>query len=166
MGTRLLTEQLIRGQYPQLKYVRAHTTGRNAATLYAWNENLELSEAEAAELKKFAHNGLTSFICFRVKAYSQLREDRVPGEGRLPERIARAAVDPELGPDEVVAAMNATMVSGTVTYRRYDYCSGTLHFDVFADKAAAAEEKELARRYLSEMIPLGTRCELAYRLFG
>ncbi len=164
MGTRLLTEQWIKMQYPQLKYVRAHTTGRNAATLYAWNEDLELPEADAAELKRFASSGLTSFICFRVKAYSKLREDRVPGNDELPERIARAAVDRELNPDGVVAVMNGMMDSGTLAFRRYDYCTGTLHFEVHADKAVTAAEKELAHRYLSEMIPLGTFCELAYRL--
>jgi len=164
MGTRLLTEQWIRREYPQLKYVRAHTTGRNAATLYAWNENLELPATDAAELKKFAAGCLSSSICYRVKAYSMLQEDQVPKDYELPEPVAQAAIDRELEPGGVLAVMNGILEPGVVTFNRYDYISGTLHFQLFADPSVTDIEMELAQRYLSEMIPLGTRCELKYGL--
>jgi len=162
MGTRLLSEHLIKQYHPQLRYVRAHTTGKHAATIYAWNENLELTEKEADEVGRFADQYLAPYVCFRVKAYSQLQEDRVPALGELPERIVATALRRDLDQREVLSVLNEMIGGGRATFIRYDYHSGTLHFNVHTAKALTDIEKELILRYASEIVPLGSRCEIAY----
>ncbi|WP_372631380.1 hypothetical protein [Cohnella sp.] len=162
MGTRLLIEQLIKRHYPRLRYVRAHTTGRNTATLYAWNEDLELPAADAAELKRFAAGHLAPYVCYRVKAYSKLQEDLVPRERELPEPIMQAATNRILNPSGIAAVMNGLLEKQVLTFRKYDYCSNTIHFEVRTAKERSEIEEELVQRCLSELIPLGARCELVY----
>ena len=40
VGTRLLSEQLVKNRFPHLRYIRIHTTEKNKATIYAWTEDL------------------------------------------------------------------------------------------------------------------------------
>jgi len=162
MGTRLLSEHLIKTYHPQFRYVRAHTTGKNAATLYVWNENLELAEAEARSVERFADQYLAPYVCFRVKPYRMLQEDGVPGVGELPERIVQAAMKRDLDQYGVVSVIREMIGGGSASFHRYDMISGTLHFNVRTGKALTAIERELLHRYVSEIISLGTRCEIDF----
>ncbi|MFC5471041.1 hypothetical protein ACFPPD_20335 [Cohnella suwonensis] len=162
MGTRLLSEHMIKQLQPRLKYVRAYTTGKNKATLYAWDDDLGLSESDAGELQRFADSYLPPYVCYRVKAYSELQRDGVPPAGELPEWIVEAAMKRDLDQDGVIAVMNGMLGNGGIVFSRYDFNSGTLHFNIHTTTALTDIEKELLDRYLSEIIPLGTRCELAY----
>ncbi|MFC5403463.1 hypothetical protein [Cohnella soli] len=162
MGTRLLSEHLIKQYQPQLKYVRAYTTGKNKATLYAWDENLSLSESDARELQQFADSYLPPYVCYRVKAYSELQKDGVQPAGELPERIVETALKRDLDQDGVIAVMNGMLGNGGITFSRYDFNTGTLHFNVHTTTSLTNIEKELLNRYMAEVTPLGARCELSY----
>jgi hypothetical protein len=162
MGTRLLAEAKIKQYYPHLKYVRAHTCGRHRATLYAWDEELCLSEHDAAQLQKYAEGYLGAYICFRVKPYSKLREDRIARDFELPDRIVEAALQRDLDQSGILSVMNGMLAEGTMRFCRYDCSTGTLQFAVDTPTALTVIEQELVQRYLSELIPLGSRCELIY----
>ncbi|WP_027087048.1 hypothetical protein [Cohnella panacarvi] len=162
MGTRLLSEQLIRSRYPHFRYVRIHTHGRNAATIYAWNEDLRLTEPDKAELKRFASGYLTSYVCFQIKDYPSLKTDNVPEVFELPERILQAAMSRTLDINGIVNVINGLFLSGVLTYSRYDPIKGTIYFDVRTTCAVTEIEKQLIGRYLYEMVPLGANFEVTY----
>lgn len=162
VGTRLLSEQLIKSRYPHIRYVRIHTRGRNAATIYAWNEELQLTEEEKKELKQFAAGYLTSYVCFQVKDYPMLKEDNVPEVFELPEGILQAAMNRTLDIGGIVSVINGLFMSGVLTYSRYDPIKGTIYFDVRTTSTVTDIEKVLIGRYLYEMVPLGANFEVTY----
>ncbi|WP_239615684.1 hypothetical protein [Cohnella mopanensis] len=162
MGTRLLSEYLIKKHNPQLRYVRAYTSGKNMATLYAWNDDLKLSEQDSATLKRFASGYLPSYVCYQVKEYSKIQEDRVPQVYDLPESIVKTAMTRDLDQYGIVAIINTMLASGGMAFSRYDFNTGYLHFNVHTMTIVTEIEKEIIRRYVSEIIPLGYRCELNY----
>lgn len=162
MGTRLLSEYMIKQQHPHLRYVRAHTSGRNTATLYAWNDDLELPDKDASELRRFAAGYLPPYVCFQIKAYSKLREDGVPRLYELPDNVVRTALRRDLDRAGIEKTMNAMLSNGGIAFSRYDYNSGVLYFNVHTTGSLTPIEKDLIRKYLSEMIPLGSRCEVDY----
>lgn len=162
MGTRLLSEQLIKSRYPHIRYVRIHTRGRNAATIYAWNEDLQLTEQDKDELRRFASGYLTSCVCFQIKDYPSLRTDDVPEVFELPDRILQAATSRTLDINGIVNVINSLFLSGVLTYSRYDPIKGTIYFDVRTTCAVTDIEKVLIGRYLYEMVPLGANFEVTY----
>lgn len=162
MGTRLMSEYLIKKHNPQLRYVRAHTSGKNMATIYAWNDDLKLSEQESASLKSFASGYLPSYVCYQIKEYSKIQEDRVPQAYELPESIVQTAMTRELDQYGIVAIINTMLASGGMAFSRYDFNTGILHFNVHTRTVLTEIERELIRRYVSEIIPLGYRCEVGY----
>ncbi len=162
MGTRLLSEYLIKKYNPQLKYVRLHTSGKNKATLYAWNDDLQLPEKDVDALKRFVTGYLPSYVCFQIKAYSMIRTDRVPQVHELPDSIVQTAMLRDLDQYGIVAVINSMLACGGMTFSRYDMNTGTLHFNVRTTTVLTEIEKELIRRYLSEIIPLGSHCEVSY----
>ncbi|WP_256759291.1 hypothetical protein [Cohnella sp. WQ 127256] len=162
MGTRLLSEHLIKKYNPQLRYVRVHTSGKNRATLYAWNDNLELPDTEIDALKRFASGYLPPYVCYQIKAYSMIREDRIPQVHELPEAIVQTAMTRDLDQYGVVSVINTMLDSGGMAFSRYDFNTGTLYFNVHTTTILTEIEKELIRRYLSEIIPLGSQCEVNY----
>lgn len=162
VGTRLLSEQLIKSRYPHIRYVRIHTRGRNAATIYAWNEDLQLTDEEKSELKRFAAGYLTSYVCFQVKDYPSLKEDNVPEVFELPERIQQAALNRTLDINGIVSVINGLFVSGVLTYSRYDPVKGMIYFDVRTTCPVTDVEQELIDRYLYEMVPLGANFKVNY----
>lgn len=162
VGTRLLSEQLIKSRYPHIRYVRIHTRGRNAATIYAWNEELRLTDEEKTELKQFASGYLTSYVCFTVKEYPLLKDDNVPEVFELPDRIHQAAMNRTLDISGIVNVINGLFMSGVLTYSRYDPIKGTIYFDVRTTITVTDIEKALIGRYLYEMVPLGANFEVTY----
>lgn len=162
MGTRLMSEYLIKKYNPQLRYIRLHTSGKNKATVYAWNENLELPDKEVATLKRFASGYLPPYVCYQIKAYCHIQEDRVPEVYELPEAIVQTAMRKDLDQNGIVEVINTMLASGGMSFSRYDFNTGTLHFNVHTTTVLTDIEKELIRRYLSEIIPIGYRSEVTY----
>ncbi|BBI36341.1 hypothetical protein [Cohnella abietis] len=162
MGTRLLSEYLIKKYNPQLRYVRAHTNGKNKATLYVWNNDLQLPEQDVAALKQFVSGYLPSYVCFQIKAYSMIQADSVPQVYELPEKIVQTAMQRDLDQYGIVAVINTMLASGGMTFSRLDMNTGTLHFNVYTTTILTEIEKELINRYLSEIIPLGFSCKVSY----
>jgi hypothetical protein len=162
MGTRLLSEYLIKKHHPQLRYVRVHTSGKNQATLYAWNDDLQLPERDVDTLKRFVSGYLPPHVCFQIKAYSMVQADGVPKEYDLPESIVRTAMKRELDQYGIVASINTMLDSGGMAFSRYDFNSGTLYFNIHMTTVLMDIEKELIRMYLSEIIPLGSKCNVQF----
>lgn len=162
MGTRLLSESLIKSRYPHLRYVRIHTGGSHKATIYAWNEQLQLTEEEIYELKKFASDHLLPYVCFQVKAYPMIRQEQVPPVYELPEPITQAAMSRGLTLYGIVNIINDMFVNGEMTIHKYDSFRGVIHLKVQTATALTDIEKELIRQYLYEMVPLGSCFEVAY----
>ncbi|WP_205516225.1 hypothetical protein [Paenibacillus sp. SYP-B3998] len=162
MGTRLLSERLIKNHFPHLRYVRIHTQGRNEATIYAWNEDLQLPEKEIRDLRQFASDYLQPYICFKVKSYNSVQTDHIPHVHDLPESIIQTAMTRNLDQYGIVAAINRLFSGGHLRFDRYDSIRGTIHFEFQASKHLPSVDKELITTYLSEMIPLGSNCEVAF----
>jgi len=162
MGTRLLSEQLIKNRYPQLRYVRIHTPAKNSVTIYAWNEELELPESEAASLSRFAAGYLLQHICYKVKAYNMIETDGVPRVEELPESIVQAALDRGLNQHGIIDVMNRMFTNGSISFEGYDMETGTIHYAVRSAAPVTDIERELIRQYLYEITPLGARSEVSY----
>ncbi|RUS49034.1 hypothetical protein [Cohnella sp. AR92] len=163
MGTRLLAEQIIRQKYPHLRYVRIHARGRNNVDIYAWNEDLQLPDKDRYELGQFAAANLAPYAVFHVKAYSLLREDRVPRWDELPEPIHKAALNRSLDQERILSLLNGMFANGRVSFRRYDPFLGTIHLELCPNAPVTDVEKELLHRYLEELLPLGSTFEITYR---
>jgi len=163
MGTRLLSEALIKRHHPHIRYVRVHTTGRNAAVIYAWNELLELPEPDRARLRRFAAGYLPTYLCCQVKDYAAVRTDQVPRvPDELPESVVQAAMDRGLEPAAAIALINGMLTDGELAFDRYDDRTGTMHFDIRSAHVVTGIERELIRQYLYEIVPLGALFEVTY----
>jgi len=162
MGTRLLSESLIRKRFPHLRYVRVHTGGKHTATIYAWDDNLRLDEADRTALRKFAASELVPYVCFKVKEYSAIRQERVPEVGDVPDLIRQAAMSRNLDLPGIVAVMNTMFSGGKISFHDYNPWTGTIYLDVRTPSPLTAVEKELIGRYLYELMPLGATFEINY----
>ncbi|MCR8631534.1 hypothetical protein [Paenibacillus radicis (ex Xue et al. 2023)] len=162
MRTRLLSEQLIRKRFPHLRYVRVHTHGKNAATIYAWNDDLQLPHKEIRSLKLFASDHLHPYVCFKVKSYNMVQSDRVPQAQELPQSVINSAMSRKLDQDEIVTLINRLFSYGQLTFNRYDSTNAIIHFDFHSTVFVNQIDKELIYHYLCELIPLGSSCEVAF----
>jgi len=162
MGTRLLSEYLIKSRYPHIRYVRIHTRGKNTATIYAWNEELELPERDAEALRSFAAGHLVPYVCFQVKAYPLMKDERVPDVFELPATIQEAAMSRNLSLNGIVGVINGLFTGGVLTYSKYDPIKGKIYFDLRTNATVTDVEKALIERYLYEVVPLGSSFEVIY----
>lgn len=162
VGTRLLSEHIIKKHAPHLKYVRIHSGGGHTAVIYAWNEDLQLSEQEAVRLRRLAAGHLSPYVSYKVKPYDKLQEDGIPALQELPEIVVEAAMSRSVQQNELIARINRVFTIGQIAFNRYDAIRSTIHFDVYLDPGVTAIERELFQEYLHEMIPLGSSFELAY----
>jgi hypothetical protein len=162
LGTRLLSESLIKAQFPQLKYLRIHTNGIGTATIYAWKEDLQLPQNEIKSLKKFTSDFLLAHIGFVIKPYNLLQNDKVPQVYELPNSVIQAAMSGKLNQSGIVAVINALFSSINMNFNRYDSATGIIHFDANPTSPIADVEKELIDQYLYEIIPLGTKSSVLY----
>ncbi|TJY41809.1 hypothetical protein E5161_11435 [Cohnella pontilimi] len=162
LGTRLLSEYLIKNCYPEIRYVRIHTTAKNTAVIYAWNEDLKLTDPEITRLKRFAAGYLSPYVCFTVKEYRMIRTDQVPPVYDLPEHIMEAAMSRNLDQHRILAVINRMLSNGELTFMKYDWQTGIIHFDLTVKHKVTDIEKDLIRQYLYELIPLGSRFALDY----
>ncbi|MBB6671219.1 hypothetical protein [Cohnella nanjingensis] len=164
MGTRLLSESLVRARFPHLRYIRIHTSSRHAATIYAWNDQLQLPDADQADLRRFAADYLVPYVCFKIKAYSMIQEEEVPPAGALPECVERAAMSRSLDLPGIIGVLNGMFAEGEIVFERYDQAAGMVYLSVHTQAVVTEIERELLRRYLYELLPLGTNFEVAYDL--
>jgi hypothetical protein len=153
---------LIKKHYPHLRYVRIHTTGKHSAVIYAWNDNLELSEQDRKQLKRFASGYLSPYVCYQVKEYPMVQNDRVPQTSELPEKVMEAAMDRCLDQQGITSLMNGMIAGGSIVFEKYDAETGTLRFHLHSEAAVTGIEQELIRQYLYEVVPIGYPFEVAY----
>lgn len=162
MRTRLLAEQLIKKRFPELRYVRIHTDGANKATIYAWNEDLQLPEHDIRRLKQYASDYLHPHACFQVKAYHMVQRDQVPQVHELPEPIVKTAMDRGLDQGMIQDSINGLFPYGRLSFNKYDSVKGTIHFDFHSITRVHPKDQERISHYLYELIPLGSNCEVTY----
>lgn len=162
MGTRLLSESLIRKRFPQLRYVRIHSAGKHTATIYAWNDQLQLEEEDRIALKRFAATDLVPYVCFKVKEYSKILEEQVPAVDEVPDYVLKAAMNRSLDLQGIVSVMNGMFSGGRIAFNEYNPWSGTIYLSVSTPAALTEVEKELIHRYLYELTPLGATCEIQF----
>ncbi|MFD0693123.1 hypothetical protein ACFQZT_03370 [Paenibacillus sp. GCM10027628] len=164
MGTRLLSESLIKQHFPKIRYVRVHTSGKYAATIYAWNENLDLPDTEIRSLKQFASEYLHPYVCFKVKSYHMVQIDQVPQvhEHELPELIIKAAMNRNLNQYGIIAVINKLFPNGRLSFNRYDAAVGIIHFDFHATATVSEEDQSFIGYCLREIIPVGSISEVTF----
>lgn len=162
MGTRLLSESLIRKRFPHLRYVRIHSLGKHMATIYAWDDQLRLDDADRIALKRFAATDLVPYVCFKIKEYSRIQEEKVPQAEEIPDSVYRAAMARSLDLQGIVGVMNEMFSEGRIAFNEYNPWTGTIYLDVSTSNALTPVEKELIHRYLYELVPLGATFEVRY----
>ncbi|MEC0230745.1 hypothetical protein [Paenibacillus alba] len=160
MGTRLLSEQFVRNRFPRLNYIRIHTASKHKATIYAWNENLQLPEKDAQNLQLYANGYLYPYACYQVKPYHQVVDDKVPLIQEVPEAIIKAAKRRDLNQFGILEAMNRLFPNGRMSFARYDAAEGLIYFDFHAIRLVSERDKERMYHCLNELIPLGSYCEI------
>lgn len=163
MATRLLSEDMIRHHHPHIRYVRVHTSGRNTATIYAWNDQLELPESDKARLQRFAAAYMPPYLCCQVKVYSEVRLDGVPTAPEvLPDAVKQAAMNRELTPPDAISLMNRMLSEGKLVFQRYEEGTGTLHFSLYKGDALSRIDRERIQQYLYEIVPVGCLYEIKF----
>jgi hypothetical protein len=162
LGTRLLSEQLVKTRFPHLRYIRIHTSDKYRATIYAWTEDLQLSKQDALNLEKYANAYLYPYVVFQVKAYNAVRADKVPLQQEVPADIVQTALRSNLNQYGILAAINRQFPYGRLRFRHYDAVNSIIYFDFDAIKKLGEIEKGNMMRYLREIIPLGCYCEVHY----
>ncbi|MNI06264.1 hypothetical protein D3C73_592410 [compost metagenome] len=163
LGTRLLAESLIKNRFPHLCYVRVHTHCKHAATIYAWNGDLILPDADVRSLKQFATDYLNPYVCFKVKAYNMVQTDHVPRVLEVPALIIQTATNRKLNQYEIVAVMNRLFAPGELTFSKYDPTKGIIYFEFQSTHYVDESDKELIAQYLYEITPLGSVCEVIFQ---
>ncbi|NOV02044.1 hypothetical protein [Paenibacillus planticolens] len=162
MGTRLLSEQLVKNRFPHLKYVRIHTTEKHKATIYAWNEDLHLTEKDAERLQQYASGYLYPYVRYQVKAYHMVQTDKVPLEQVIPEAVVQTAKRRNLNQHGIIEAINRLFPFGRLTFVKYDGAESLIYFDFYATRCLQNREKEAMYSYLNEIIPLGSYCDVTF----
>lgn len=162
VGTRLLSEQLVKNRFPHLKYVRIHTPEKHKATIYAWNEDLRLTDKDAAYLQQYASGYLYPYVCYQVKAYHMVQTDKVPLEQDIPEAVIQTAKRRNLNQYGIIEAINRLFPFGQLSFVKYDAAESLIYFDFYTTRRLQNREKEAMYSYLNEIIPLGSFCEVTF----
>ncbi|WP_084225433.1 hypothetical protein [Paenibacillus pectinilyticus] len=162
MGTRLLSEQLVKARFPHLRYIRIHTSVKYRATIYAWTGDLQLSKQDQQQVEKYANAYLYPYVAFNVKAYNAVRADKVPLLQEVPADIVQTALRSNLNQYGILAAINRQFPYGRLHFKHYDVINSIIHFDFDALERMDEQEKGKMMRYLREMIPLGCFCEVQF----
>lgn len=162
MGTRLLSELLVKKRFPHLTYIRIYTPEKHKATIYAWNEDLSLPEKDALSLQHYASGYLYPYVAYQVKPYHLVQQDKVPIPQEIPEAVMQAAKRRTLNQYGILDTMNRLFPYGLLSFVKYDAAEGLIHFDFDATRRLQDREKEVMYQYLYEMIPLGSYCEITF----
>ncbi|NOU73780.1 hypothetical protein GC098_20645 [Paenibacillus sp. LMG 31458] len=162
VGTRLLSEQLVRNRFPHLRYIRIHTPEKHKATIYAWNGDLYLPEKDVQSVQHYASGYLYPYVNFQVKAYNAVQPDKVPQLQELPAAIIQTAMRRNLNQYGILEAINRLFPYGRLTFNRYQAADSIIHFDFHAIRLLHDKEKRAMYDYLQELIPLGSYCEVTF----
>ncbi|MDG0794316.1 hypothetical protein OMP38_28370 [Cohnella ginsengisoli] len=162
MSTRLLSESLVRERFPHLRYVRIHTSGKQTATIYAWDDQLELREEDRANLLKFASAYLTPFVCFKVKPYGLTKEERVPAAPEVPDDVREAAMHRGSDLHDIIDVVDRMLAGGRLSFERYDRSNAIVYLTIRSTLPISPIERELLGVYLYELLPLGTQSSIQY----
>ncbi|MFF2482281.1 hypothetical protein [Paenibacillus sp. NPDC058071] len=161
MGTRLWTEQIMKQRFPHIRYIRIHNSGSHKATIYAWNEQLQLAEHDARELGRYATDYLSPEVCFTVKSYESAAVDGVsPLE--IPEQLKQEALKGSLDQRRVFAVLNDLLAGVVVAYRRYDIRTGTVHMAAYSCYELNDRDKGILQKYADELMPVGSVAAVMY----
>ncbi|MCR8641478.1 hypothetical protein NV379_02300 [Paenibacillus sp. N1-5-1-14] len=155
MGTRLLAEKLIKAEFPAIKYLRVHTTGKGIATIYAWDENFKIDDVNMRKLSEFGTNEILAHVYFNVKPYDQLMVDAIPDYQEPSEIIVEAALTGGLNKEGIIRTINKIFPDIDLVYNGYDSGSGNVNFYVSDSDRITQIEREIIEQYVSEIIPLG-----------
>lgn len=162
MGTRLLSEQLVRNRFPHLRYIRIHTPEKHKATIYAWTGDLYLPEKDAHNVQHYASGYLYPYVNFQVKAYSAVQLDKVPQLQEIPTAIIQTAMRRNLNQYGIIEAINRLFPYGRITFNRYQAADSIIYFDFHAIRLLHDKEKRAMYDYLQELIPLGSYCLVTF----
>ncbi|WP_173184208.1 hypothetical protein [Paenibacillus alginolyticus] len=162
VGTRLLSEKLVRNRFPHLRYIRIHTPEKHKATIYAWNGDLYLPEKDVRSVQDYASGYLYPYVNFQVKAYSAVQPDKVPQLQEIPAAIIEAAMRRNLNQYGILEAINRLFPYGRLRFNRYQAADSIIHFDFHAIRLLHDKEKRSMYDYLQELIPLGSYCEVTF----
>lgn len=158
----MAAEQLVKERFPYVRYVRIHTDGANKATIYAWNEDLQLTDKELRSLKQFAADYISPYVCFKVKPFHYVQTDKVPEEPRLPEPVMKAALDRSLSHDDVLELLSRLFHYGVLSLSKWDPAAGIVHFGFSSGRPVLPEEKASLPAYLNELVPIGLKAEVVF----
>lgn len=162
VGTRLLSEHLVRKRFPNLRYIRIHTPEKHKATIYAWNGDLYLPEKDAESLLRYASGYLYPYVHYQVKEYSSVQPDKVPHLQEIPSAIIQTAMRRNLNQYGIIETINRLFPCGRLTFNNYQAADGIIHFDFHAYRLLHDREKDHMHNYLQEIIPLGSYCEVTF----
>lgn len=162
VGTRLLSEHLVRTRFPHLRYIRIHTPEKHKATIYAWDGDLYLPERDAQNLQRYASGYLYPYVNFQVKAYNSVQPDKVPALQEIPAAIIQTAMRRNLNQYGITETINRLFPCGRLTFNNYQAADSIIHFDFQAYRLLHDREKEQMYNYLQEINPLGSYCEVTF----
>lgn len=162
MGTRLFAEKIIKQNFPEIKYLRVHTTGKAEATIYAWDKNLDINDHTKMLLSEFGNNEILAHVKFVVKGYDQTKTDQIPENQVPPEVILNAAYSGGLNKQGIVNTIKEVFPEIELIYKGYDFDSGKVNFTVTDSDNFTPIERELLEQYLFEIIPLGSTPRVQY----
>ncbi|MFX3635840.1 MAG: hypothetical protein ACE3L7_28100 [Candidatus Pristimantibacillus sp.] len=161
MGTRLWVEQFVKQRFPHVRYIRIHSCGSHQAVIYAWDENLQLTDKDAAELNHFASEYLSPQVCYTIKPYQAAASDRVfPQE--VPERLRQVALNGSLDQTAVFSLLNSLFAGIIVNFKRYDVRTGTIHMAAYSHSHIPDGDKSMIQRYANELMPVGSTVNVIY----
>jgi hypothetical protein len=162
MGTRILAEKLFRANFPDIKYLRIHTSGKGQATIYAWDERLKIDDVQMSRLSEFGTNEILAHIYFNVKPYDQIKVDAIPDLQEPPEIIVKAALTGGLNKEGIITTIKSVFPDLELIYKGYDSDAGKINFNVPDSDSITQVERELLEQYLFEIIPLGATIRVQY----
>ncbi|WP_336789033.1 hypothetical protein [Paenibacillus sp. MMO-177] len=161
MGTRLWWEQAVRQRFPHIRYVTIRSCGHHKATIYAWDDQLELSEADAAKLHRYAMEWMSPDICVSVKPYNEAAADQVLSV-QPDEELAKTALRGRLDQSAVFAVLNNLFAGVVVSFNRYDVRTGTVHLAAYSHSPFTETAKSKIRHYAEELMPIGSTVNVTY----
>ncbi|GLX67291.1 hypothetical protein [Paenibacillus glycanilyticus] len=161
MGTRLWWEQAVRQRFPHIRYVTIRSSGHHKATIYAWDDQLELSTADAAKLHRYASEWMSPDICVSVKPYNEAAADQVPRDSP-DEDLVKTALRGRLDQSAVFAVLNGLFAGVVVSFNRYDVRTGTVHLAAFSHSPFTDIAKSKIRHYAEELMPVGSTVNVTY----
>lgn len=161
MGTRLWLEHVVKQKMPHVRYVRINNCGQHHAVIYAWDDQLQLSEKDALELHQVAAGYSSPDVCFTVKPYQEAASDRVCASD-VPERLRLAAMNGSLNQDGVFSVLNSLFAGIMVTFRRYDVRTGVVHLAAYSHTSITDRDRADMKRYADELMPVGAVVQFTY----